>query len=59
MNTIPAGFLVALRTLYSPEPVTDADRAEHKRLVAAQAARDEAKRSGDQPQRAIDLEDAA
>lgn len=44
-DQFPEGMQRALAALYSREPMTDADRAEHRRLVAAQAARDEAARA--------------
>lgn len=44
-NQSPDGLKRALTALYSREPLTDAHRAEHKRLVARQIARDEAKRN--------------
>lgn len=43
-SMFPDGLKRALAALYSREPVTDEHRAEHRRLVAAQRARDEAKR---------------
>lgn len=43
-NLFPEGFKRALAAIYSREPVTDAERAEHARLVALQAARDDAAR---------------
>lgn len=43
-SLFPEGFKLALAALYSREPVTEADMHEHRRMVAAQAARDEAKR---------------
>lgn len=49
-DQFPDGMKRALAALYSREPVTDADRAEHRCLVAAQAARDEAARNKEQQQ---------
>lgn len=47
-DQFPEGMQRALSALYSREPMTDADRAEHRRLVAAQVARDEAARDNTQ-----------
>lgn len=41
----PDGLRRALAALYSREPLTPSDVAEHQRLVARQMARDEAERS--------------
>ena len=41
----PYGLRRALAALYSREPLTPSDVAEHERLVARQMARDEAERS--------------
>lgn len=41
----PDGLRRALAALYSREPLTPSDVAEHERLVARQMARDEAERS--------------
>lgn len=40
----PDGLRRALAALYSREPLTPSDVAEHERLVARQMARDEAER---------------
>lgn len=46
-DKFPDGLKRALSALYSRQPMTDADRREHRRLVAAQAARDDMRRSAD------------
>ncbi len=45
INRYPDGLRRALAALYSREPLTPSDVAEHQRLVARQLARDEAERS--------------
>ncbi len=45
----PNGLKTALAALYDRRPMTDAERIEHRRLVAAQAARDEMRRQDRQP----------
>ena len=54
-DKFPAGLRMALQALYSTAPVTDADMAEHRRLVAAEMARAEARRRKDTPQRVMPL----
>lgn len=43
-NLFPEGFKRALSALYRHAPLTEEERQEHRRMVAAQAARDEALR---------------